>query len=306
MPSEQPDLFASPAPPEKRIADLTKQISHHDHLYYTQAEPEISDAEYDKLFRELEELEKAHPNLLAPNSPTQRVGSKPLEGFSQIQHPVPMLSIDDVFELKDTEVPEAELIAFYKRLQKNLGRENIAVSMEPKIDGVAVTLFYENGELKYAATRGDGTTGDDVTQNVRTIRNIPLKLEGRIPFAQDPAQKEPELHFSPPPQRRIISAKTPRTIALPRKPPALTSNPSCLTKTPMDAPVKMPLSPEHIRKARHRGWRAGFKKTAQEKMETMWANGSDVKPNPFLNGELTLIESSKMKEYLASYGIGKN
>ncbi len=179
MPSEQPDLFTSPAPPEKRIAELTEQIRRHDHLYYTQAEPEISDAEYDKLFRKLEELEKAHPDLLDPNSPTQRVGSKPLEGFSQIQHPVPMLSIDDVFELKDAEVPEAELIVFYKRLQKNLNRENIAVTMEPKIDGVAVSLLYENGELKYAATRGDGTTGDDVTQNVRTIRNIPLKFSGK-------------------------------------------------------------------------------------------------------------------------------
>jgi DNA ligase (NAD+) len=143
----------------------------------------------DKLFRELEELEKKHPELADPNSPTQRVGSKPLEGFSQITHPVPMLSIDDVFELKDSETPEAELIAFYRRLQKNLGRENIAVTLEPKIDGVAVSLYYENGNLKYAATRGDGTTGDDVTQNVRTIRNIPLTLSSQ--------PTEPEIIFSP-------------------------------------------------------------------------------------------------------------
>ncbi len=199
MPTEQPDLFSqpSPPPPEQRAAELRRTLDYHNNLYYTQGESEIPDSEYDKLFRELEELEKSHPTLADPNSPTQRVGSKPLDGFTQVSHPVPMLSIDDVFELKDTEVPEAELIAFYKRLQKNLGRENIAVTMEPKIDGVAVTLFYENGELKYAATRGDGTTGDDVTQNVRTIRNIPLKLEGRIPFAQDPVQKEPELNFSP-------------------------------------------------------------------------------------------------------------
>ena len=175
MPSdEQPDLFATPPSPENRAAQLRQQLDHHNNLYYTQAEPEISDADYDKLFRELEDLEKSHPSLADPNSPTQRVGSKPLEGFSQVAHPVPMLSIDDVFELKDTDTPEAELITFYQRLQKNLGRENIAVSMEPKIDGVAVTLFYENGSLKYAATRGDGSTGDDVTQNVRTIRNIPL------------------------------------------------------------------------------------------------------------------------------------
>jgi DNA ligase (NAD+) len=187
--SDELDLFSNPTAPEKRVAELRQLIHHHNLLYYTQAAPEISDADYDKLFRELEELEKKHPELADPNSPTQRVGSKPLEGFSQITHPVPMLSIDDVFELKDSETPEAELIAFYRRLQKNLGRENIAVTLEPKIDGVAVSLYYENGNLKYAATRGDGTTGDDVTQNVRTIRNIPLTLSSQ--------PTEPEIIFSP-------------------------------------------------------------------------------------------------------------
>ena len=202
----QPDLFSQLPNPEKRIAQLRDIIRHHDHSYYIMAQSEISDAEYDKLFRELEELEKAHPSLADPNSPTQRVGSTPLEGFSQIQHPVPMLSIDDVFELKDSDTPAAELIAFYKRLRKNLGRDDIAVTMEPKIDGVAVSLFYENGSLKYAATRGDGTTGDDVTQNVRTIRNIPLTLEGRHPAAQQP---EPQIHFSPPPQSTNSLAEDP-------------------------------------------------------------------------------------------------
>lgn len=193
--SDELDLFSLALAPEKRVAELRQLINHHNQLYYTQAEPEISDAEYDKLFRELEDLEKKHPELADPNSPTQRVGSKPLDGFSQITHPVPMLSIDDVFELKDSETPEAELIAFYRRLQKNLGRENIAVTLEPKIDGVAVSLYYENGNLKYAATRGDGTSGDDVTQNVRTIRNIPLNLkEGLHSAAQQP---EPEIIFSP-------------------------------------------------------------------------------------------------------------
>jgi len=195
----EPDLFSQLPNPEKRIAELRDIIRHHDDLYYTHAQPEISDADYDRFFRELEDLEKAHPSMGDPNSPTQRVGSKPLEGFSQIQHPVPMLSIDDVFELKDSDTPEAELIAFYKRLRKNLGRDDIAVTMEPKIDGVAVSLFYENGSLRYAATRGDGTTGDDVSQNVRTIRNIPLELqrkEGLHPAAQQPG--EPILLFSPP------------------------------------------------------------------------------------------------------------
>ncbi len=188
MPDEL-DLFSLQPTPEKRVVELRQLIDHHNQLYYTQAEPEISDAEYDKLFRELEDLENKHPHLADPNSPTQRVGSKPLDGFSQITHPVPMLSIDDVFELKDSETPEAELIAFYRRLQKNLNRENIAVTLEPKIDGVAVSLYYENGNLKYAATRGDGTTGDDVTQNVRTIRNIPLTLSSQ--------HDEPEIIFSP-------------------------------------------------------------------------------------------------------------
>ena len=199
MPDEL-DLFANLPTPESRVAELRQLIDHHNRLYYTDAEPEISDAEYDKLFRELENLEKRHPALADPNSPTQRVGAKPLDGFSQIQHPVPMLSIDDVFELKDSDTPEAELIAFYKRLQKNLGREEITVTLEPKIDGVAVSLFYENGSLKYAATRGDGTTGDDVTQNVRTIRNIPLTLSSgdlRSPIS--------DIHFSPPPSTNSLA-----------------------------------------------------------------------------------------------------
>ncbi|WP_411825940.1 NAD-dependent DNA ligase LigA [Luteolibacter sp. AS25] len=175
------DLFPTSDSPAKRVPELHQLLNHHNHLYYTQAEPEISDSDYDKLYRELEDLEKSNPDLLDPNSPTQRVGSVPNTAFTQVTHPVPMLSIDDVFELKDSDTPEAELIAFYKRLQKNLGRENIDVTLEPKIDGVAVTLFYENGSLKYAATRGDGTIGDDVTQNVRTIRNIPLTFTGDAP-----------------------------------------------------------------------------------------------------------------------------
>ena len=181
----EPDLFSfSPPPgPEARIRELRTALDHHNRLYYTQATPEISDAEYDKLFRELEELEKKHPEFHDPNSPTLRVGGAPIEGFQQIRHAVPMLSIDDVFELGAEAMeksgaarPEQELIEFYQRLQKNLKRGNIAVTIEPKIDGVAVSLLYRNGKLAYAATRGDGTTGDDVTHNVRTIRSIPLGL----------------------------------------------------------------------------------------------------------------------------------
>lgn len=189
----EPDLFSfsSTPPPEARIRELRADLERHNRLYYTQAAPEIPDAEYDKLFRELEELETKHPELADPNSPTQRVGGEPIEGFQQVRHLVPMLSIDDVFELSEegmkeagAERPEKELVDFYQRLRKGLGRDDVAVTVEPKIDGVAVSLVYRNGELAYAATRGDGTTGDDITHNVRTIRSIPLSLrssEGGIP-----------------------------------------------------------------------------------------------------------------------------
>ena len=136
------------------------------------------------------------PRSTTPNSPTRRVGGAPIEGFQQIRHAVPMLSIDDVFELGAEAVakaaavrPEQELIEFYQRLQKNLNRDDVAVTVEPKIDGVAVSLLYRDGQLAYAATRGDGTTGDDVTHNVRTIRSIPLDPSASLP----PPNSSPDL-----------------------------------------------------------------------------------------------------------------
>ncbi|BCX49528.1 NAD-dependent DNA ligase [Haloferula helveola] len=176
------DLF-SQSPASEKIDALRAEIRRHDELYYNRATPEISDADYDKLFRELEKLEEAHPELADPNSPTQRVGGDPIEGFTQVKHLVPMLSIDDVFELdpETTDTPESELIEFYQRLRKNLGRDDIDVTVEPKIDGVAVSLVYRHGTLDYAATRGDGETGDDITHNVRTIRSVPLELPGEAP-----------------------------------------------------------------------------------------------------------------------------
>ncbi|MBK1826172.1 NAD-dependent DNA ligase LigA [Haloferula rosea] len=176
------DLFEQ-EDPAQRVSELRAQLEHHNRLYYTDASPEISDADYDALFRELEDLEKKHPEFADSNSPTQRVGGEPIEGFKQVQHLVPMLSIDDVFELdaETHDVPEAELIAFYERLQKNLQRNEVKVTVEPKIDGVAVTLVYRNGSLSYAATRGDGRTGDDITHNARTIRSIPLNLPSPAP-----------------------------------------------------------------------------------------------------------------------------
>jgi len=157
-----------------QIEQLRTEVERHDRLYYDQATPEISDAEYDKLFRKLEELEERHPEFNDPNSPTQRVGSKALDSFEQVSHLKPMLSIDDVFT-------EEEVSDFFARLQKNLGKESIPVSIEPKIDGVAVSLVYRNGLLDYAATRGDGQRGDVITNNVRTIKKLPLKLGAKAP-----------------------------------------------------------------------------------------------------------------------------
>ena len=175
--SYQPPASAQPATDAaKRVHELRDFLHYHNDLYYQKATPEITDAEYDKAYRELEEWEQKYPELQDPNSPTQRVGGKPLDSFTQVKHLVPMLSIDDVFELKDAPVAEQELIDFYRRLQKNLALDEIPVTIEPKIDGVAVTMVYRNGSLEYAATRGDGQTGDDVTQNVRTIRNVPAFL----------------------------------------------------------------------------------------------------------------------------------
>ncbi|MES2475099.1 MAG: NAD-dependent DNA ligase LigA [Verrucomicrobiota bacterium] len=187
---DEPDLFSTPPAPSPgdRIRELRDVLNHHNRLYYSQAAPEISDAEYDRLFRELEQLEIKHPEHHDANSPTLRVGGEPIAGFQQVRHPVPMLSIDDVFELSaealeksGTDRPEQELIDFYQRLRKGLKRDDIAVTLEPKIDGVAVSLLYQNGKLAYAATRGDGQTGDDVTHNVRTIRSIPLELPAPYP-----------------------------------------------------------------------------------------------------------------------------
>ncbi|WP_411844777.1 NAD-dependent DNA ligase LigA [Roseibacillus persicicus] len=188
--------------PAARIAELRDQLHRHNRLYYNEATPEISDAAYDKLFHELKDLEAAHPELDDPNSPTKRVGGTPLEHFSQIDHLVPMLSIEDVHELKEseielpnhgdglslfaapTEIPEhaaaGRLADWFAKLEKNLA-PGTALTIEPKIDGVAVSILYRDHQLVYAATRGDGTTGDDITANIRTIGSIPLTLPPEAP-----------------------------------------------------------------------------------------------------------------------------
>ena len=187
------DLFDNITPdPAARIHELYQQLEHHNQLYYQQAEPTISDAEYDTLMGELKQLEKSHPELAKPDSPTQRVGGAPLDGFEQIKHLVPMLSIEDIHELKDEELEELQvstpdatradnLKEWFKRFQRSLGHTDVRLTIEPKIDGVAVSVIYRNGLLDYAVTRGDGTTGDDITQNVKTIKSIPLRLPDGAP-----------------------------------------------------------------------------------------------------------------------------
>jgi DNA ligase (NAD+) len=157
--------------PKQEISDLRKQIEHHDHLYYVEAGPEISDREYDKLLARLRELEEAHPDLVTPDSPTQRVGGEPLEGFTHVTHAVPMLSIDNTYN-------EDDLREFDGRVSKGLAGEPYEYIVDPKIDGVSASLRYEDGTFVLGATRGDGKTGDDITANLKTIRAIPLKLRG--------------------------------------------------------------------------------------------------------------------------------
>ncbi|PYJ23130.1 MAG: DNA ligase (NAD(+)) LigA, partial [Verrucomicrobia bacterium] len=158
----------------ERIAQLRDEIRKHDLLYYEEAAPIISDREYDRLYKELVDLEAQFPDLVSPDSPTQRVGGKPLKAFEQVSHLVPMLSLDNTYS-------EEEVKNFYARIRRLLPNENIPVVIEPKVDGVAVSLIYENGKLRQAATRGDGNVGDDITQNIRTIRSVPERLRRAAP-----------------------------------------------------------------------------------------------------------------------------
>lgn len=157
-----------------RAAELRREITRHDRLYYEEAAPEITDREYDSILRELRDLEETHPELRTPDSPTQRVAGKPLGSFRQVWHRVPMQSLDNTYSL-------GEAGAFLARVEKLLPGIPLRWTIEPKVDGVAISLTYRGGTLETAATRGDGATGDDVTQNIRTIRAIPLRLAGDVP-----------------------------------------------------------------------------------------------------------------------------
>lgn len=181
--SENLDLFSQSADPEGSAASdeviaklqlLKKEIIYHNHQYYVLDNPSIPDGEYDKLLRQLQQIEKDYPELLTPDSPSQKVGAPALDSFKQVEHELPMLSLDNAM---DTD----ELIDFNRKVLDRLKAESdikIEFACEPKLDGLAVSIFYEDGKLTKAATRGDGATGEDITLNVRTIKNVPLSLLG--------------------------------------------------------------------------------------------------------------------------------
>lgn len=160
----------------ERIRQLREQLSDWSYRYYVLDDPSVPDAEYDRCFRELQSLESRHPELIVADSPTQRIGEKPLSGFAQVRHEVPMLSLDNAFA-------DDELVAFDRRVRERLGElAYVDYVAEPKLDGLAVSLVYEHGELVRGATRGDGQTGEDITANLRTLRSVPLRLRGqRLP-----------------------------------------------------------------------------------------------------------------------------
>jgi len=154
---------------EKRAKELRKEIEYHNYCYYVLDEPSISDQEYDRLFRELVNLEQKYPELIAPYSPTQRVGGEPSQAFAHHEHTLPMYSLDNAFDLD-------EWSAYVQRIQKMLPRETMEFWVDPKLDGLAVEVVYENGVFRLASTRGDGYTGEEVSSNLRTVRNLPLQL----------------------------------------------------------------------------------------------------------------------------------
>jgi DNA ligase (NAD+) len=160
---------AAPADIAARAAELRRAIARHDRLYYVEARPEIGDADYDRLYRELEAIERDHPELAAPDSPTRRVGGAPLAGFAPVRHDPPMMSLEKAHT-------EDDLRQFDRFLRDELGADRLAYVVEPKVDGVAFSLRYEHGLLVRAATRGNGDTGDDITANARTIRSLPLRI----------------------------------------------------------------------------------------------------------------------------------
>src|SRR6266478_4719250 len=154
---------------DQKIEGLREKVRYHEHLYYVLDDPEIGDTEFDKLMQQLQQLEAEHPTLITPDSPTQRVGGKPREGFVKVRHSSPMLSLDNTYN-------EEELRSWERRVHELSGRKDVDYVCELKLDGMSLALVYEDGKLVRGVTRGDGTVGEDVTLNVRTVRSIPLVI----------------------------------------------------------------------------------------------------------------------------------
>src|SRR3989440_1825929 len=197
----------------ERAEELRRQLREANHRYYVLDAPTISDAEYDRLFRELTQLEEAHPELRTADSPTQRVGAQPSEKFAKVQHRRPMMSLANVMS-------DEELAEFDARVHRLLGDDPVAYVFEPKLDGLAVTLTYENGRFVQGATRGDGQLGEDVTANLRTIKAVPLQLQAGAPSV---LQGRGEVFISQAgfaPLYAQPAAAGPATLGEPRQPPA--------------------------------------------------------------------------------------
>src|SRR5262249_47265238 len=159
------------------LARLAKEIAHHDDLYYRKSAPEVSDAEYDALRQRNEEIERRFPDLVRPDSPSKRVGAKPESGFAEVRHAVPMLSLNNAFTREDA----GDFIARIRRFLGLKDSDLIELTAEPKIDGLSASLRYEKGKFVQGATRGDGAVGEDVTENLRRVRDVPHQLKGRAP-----------------------------------------------------------------------------------------------------------------------------
>jgi DNA ligase (NAD+) len=198
------------------IEKLRDELRRHNRLYFVEAKPEITDLDFDKLMARLVKLEAEHPEYDSPDSPSKQVGGTPVEGFDTVEHRVPMLSIDNVYE-------ESELDEFDKRIRKLVAGEPVEYAVEYKVDGVAIAVTYQNGVLVQAVTRGDGTRGDDITNNARTIRGLPLRLRTKKPpavlevrgeayisnsdFARLLAERMPKGPGAEPPTRESLSSR---------------------------------------------------------------------------------------------------
>jgi len=162
---------------KEKIKKIREQIEKHNYHYFVLDNPQITDAEYDKLMQQLVALEKEFPELATPDSPSQRIGGKPLAGFKTYVHRTPLLSLGNAFG-------KEQLLDFHRRVVNGLGTDSVEYVVEPKIDGLSVALYYQGGILQVGATRGDGVTGEDVTQNLKTIGNVPLRLKENLPILE--------------------------------------------------------------------------------------------------------------------------